>query len=150
MAAALTTSLPIPSDRRRSRRIASTDCGESVRVRVRPGWDATLLNLSRDGACIEVASRLLPGIPVDMQLAISGWFWNGRAKVLRCHVAALFQEDGVRYQAALQFDPPLDPEGEERLNAALLEADQFGYQVPDERVALVPPREAPTRVSSVE
>jgi len=132
MAHALTAGRPCSRDRRRCRRVEFTDCGELVHLRLRPGREALLLNLSSGGACIQVASRLLPGTPVEMQLSVSHWRWNGRAKVLRCHVSALVQEDGVRYQAALEFDPPIDRDGQDRLRTALLEMDTHGYQVPGE------------------
>jgi hypothetical protein len=149
MAAALTASLPPSADRRCFRRVAFTDWSASVRLRLRPGRDGSLLNLSRGGACIQVASRLLPGTPVDMQLMVSDWRWNARARVLRCHVSALVQEDGVRYQAALQFDLAIDSEGQDRLNAALLEVAVRGYEVPDVGVPVIPAREGPTRASSL-
>jgi hypothetical protein len=70
---------------------------------------------------------------MEMQVAISGWRWSGKGRVLRCHVSALVRGDGVRYRAALQFDPPVDAVDEERLDAALLEAAAHGYQVPRKR-----------------
>jgi hypothetical protein len=45
-------------------------------------------------------------------------------------VSALVPEDGVRYQAALQFDPPVEASAQTQLESALAEATGGGYQVP--------------------
>jgi hypothetical protein len=133
MAAAMTPRSQHLPERRSSPRLGSADYGEAARLRLRPGREATLVNLSRGGACVEGASRLLPGTPVEMQVAISGWHWSGKGRVLRCHVSALVLENGVRYRAALQFDPPVDAVAQERLGAVLLDAAPAGYQVPKKR-----------------
>ncbi len=119
MAAALSRGSTPPLERRRFRRVALSAYGDLPRARLRPGREASLLNLSRGGACIEVASRVLPGTPVELQLAVSKWRWSGRARILRCRVSALVPENGVRYQAALQFDPPVDVAAETELESAL-------------------------------
>jgi hypothetical protein len=129
MAAALTRGAFLP-ERRRFRRVGAEACGDDVRARLRAGRDAALLDLSRGGARIEVASRLLPGTPVELQVAAARWRWSGRARILRCRVSALVPEDGVRYQAALQFDPPVDAGAGAELEAALADLPNGGYQVP--------------------
>jgi hypothetical protein len=135
MAAALGHGSTPPLERRRFCRVAATACRDIARARVRPGRDGSLLNLSRGGACIEVASRVLPGTPVEVQLAVARCRWSGRARVLRCRVSALLPEDGVRYQAALQFDPPVEASVHTELESALTAATRAGYQVPTEGVA---------------
>jgi hypothetical protein len=115
MAAALSAFRPLLPDRRECPRVVGGAGAGLIRLRVLPGREASLVNFSRGGVCIEVASRLLPGTPVDLQVALPERRWCGRAKVLRCRVSALVPGEGVRYEAALQFDPPLglgDPDGE--------------------------------------
>jgi hypothetical protein len=96
--------------------VATLSC--VVHVRLPPGREAILLNVSEQGACIEAASRLLPGAHVEVQIAAPGWLWRGQAVVRRCRVSPLLPDNGARYLAALQFDIPLGPGGP----AALLEA----------------------------
>jgi hypothetical protein len=74
---------------------------------MRPGREGLVVNLSQGGACIEASSRLLPGIPVQIQVALPDWQWTGEAQVLRCHVSALPREQKVRYRAGLQFSSPI-------------------------------------------
>jgi hypothetical protein len=119
-----------PIERRRFRRIAASACGHFPRARLRPGREACLIDLSRGGARIEATSRLLPGTPEDLQLIVATWRWTGRARILRCRVSALVPEDGVRYQAALQFDPPIDAGAQMALESVLAGASECGYQVP--------------------
>lgn len=69
-----------------------------------------MLNVSRGGVCIEASSRLLPGTPVDVQLIVFEWRWNGQATVLGCYVSALAREATARYTAGLQLKNPIDAE----------------------------------------
>jgi hypothetical protein len=67
-----------------------------------------VVNVSRGGACIEASSRILPGTPVEIQVALPDWNWKGEAQVLRCHVSALPRDQKVRYRAGLQFNTPIE------------------------------------------
>lgn len=118
-------------ERRLSPRIAPGSHGLPVELRLVPGLGAWLLNLSTGGACIQVESRLLPGTPVDMHVALPGWRWRGRAMVLRCRVSALLPGQGVRYEAGVQFDSTDEANGPRRLVMAIQGAAETGYQVPD-------------------
>ena len=145
MAALLIPGSPLSPERRQSPRVALGDRGDVVGLRLVPGRRASVRNLSHGGACIEVASRLLPGAPVDLHATVPGWRWRGRARVVRCHVSALVLDDGVRYEAALQFDLSGDPEGAKVLLAAVLDAIGRGYHVPNGVGRLVPAREETTQ-----
>jgi hypothetical protein len=123
-------------ERRQSPRVATDDRDHVVALRLVPGLGASFRNLSAGGACIEVASRLLPGTPVDLQVALSGWQWRGRARVLRCHVSALVPDEGVRYEAALQFDISRDPDAARALLVAVQDAIRRGYELPSGRASL--------------
>jgi hypothetical protein len=120
-----------PIERRISVRVDVASLSGVVHLRLPPGREAVLLNLSQAGACIEATSRLLPGGRVEMHLATRGWNWRGRATVTRCRVSALVPDDGARYLAALQFDTPLGPGGTAALLEAARQAVEDGYALPD-------------------
>ncbi len=108
-------------ERRRHARVKPVECSPPARVRLRPGREGQLVNLSRGGACVDTSSRLLPGTPIDVQLLASGWQWTGEARVVRCLVAALPREEKVRYRAGLQFATPIDTD-----LGPVREAESFG------------------------
>ena len=121
-------------ERREFPRRAGEGCEWATLVRLRPGRDVLLLDLSARGASIEAPSRLLPGTHVELQLGAPGWHWMGRAHVLRCHVSALAPQAGIRYRAALHFDRHLDVPSADALALAAARADgesgPSGYLVP--------------------
>jgi hypothetical protein len=99
-------------------------------VRVRPGHDGTLVDLSPLGALIELRQPMAPGTHVDVQLCQADRSVVLRSLVLRCSVRAIAALDGVTYRAALLFDTR---RGEDFWRAA---SAQDGYRVPAEhRVA---------------
>jgi hypothetical protein len=104
--------------------------GHIVALRLVPGLSASFLNLSGGGAWIQVASRLLPGTPVDLQVACLGCVWRVRARVMRCRVSALVPDDGVRYEAALQFDLSRDKDAPRALIGAIRDALTSGNELP--------------------
>jgi hypothetical protein len=132
----VTVVLPDPLERRVSVRIEVASLSGVVQLRLPPGREAVLLNVSQEGACIEATSRLLPGGRVEMHLATQGWSWRGRATVTRCRVSALPPDHGARYLAALQFDTPFGPGGTAALIEAAREAVEGGYLLPGGEVGL--------------
>jgi len=130
MGAPLTGGSAVPVERRVSGRVEVGSLSGAVHLRLPPGREAILVNVSQEGACIEAASRLLPGGRVEVQISTLGWNWRGRAMVKRCRVSALVPDNGARYLAALQFDTPLGPGGTTALLAAAREADLVGYALP--------------------
>jgi hypothetical protein len=117
-------------ERRVSARVDVAWLSGVVQLRLPPGREAVLLNLSRDGACIEAGSRLLPGGRVEVHLSTQGWNWRGRAMVTRCHVSALVPDDGARYLAALHFATPLASDEPATLMDAARDAVVDGYVLP--------------------
>jgi hypothetical protein len=130
MGVPLTTSPEGFRDRRRSARVDVGAAEGVVRLRLPPGREAVLLNLSRGGACLEASSALLPGTSVDVLVSLPGWSWRGRATVLRCRVSELVTGNGVRYEAAIQFELALDPDGPARLLDATRTDSLDGYALP--------------------
>jgi hypothetical protein len=133
-------------ERRQSSRVVIGGRGDIAGLRLVPGLGASIRNLSHGGACIEVTSRLLPGTPVDLQASLPGRRWRAQARILRCHVSAIVADDGLRYEAALQFDLSRDPDAGDRLLTGVLEAIKHGYPVPSDASPSVPDRADTTRM----
>lgn len=91
-------------ERRAGRRRSFYECAWLQSARVRHGPDVTVLNLSETGALVEARARLLPGAHVELQLVAPEWQASAAACVLRCHVAGVVPDHGVKYRAALRFD----------------------------------------------
>ena len=125
----------VQTERRSSPRVEISPLAGVVHVRLPPGRQAVLLNLSRNGACIEAASRLLPGAGMEVHVSTPGWNWRGRAIVTRCRVSALPPDRGARYVAALQFAAPLATDGPAALLEAARGAFAGGYELPEEGIA---------------
>jgi hypothetical protein len=77
-----------------------------LNARVRPGHDATVLDVSVDGALIETAHRLLPGSCVELQIVSQDRRVSIKGRVLRCAVARL-RASGVWYRGAIAFEHSL-------------------------------------------
>ena len=71
---------------------------------LRPGYVVALIDLSAGGAMIEGQRPLRPGTRVHVQLVNGAKRFALTAHVLRCSVATLDVEAGVRYRGALRFD----------------------------------------------
>ncbi|MGE5357864.1 MAG: PilZ domain-containing protein [Bacteroidales bacterium] len=92
------------AERRVWPRQAASACAWVIAARVRPGRDVRLIDLSRGGALIEGATRLLPGTVVDLQLVAEDARHDLRGKVLRSAVKALDHGGRVYYRAAVCFE----------------------------------------------
>jgi len=93
-------------ERRRAPRLGGTDPHGVVRVRVRPGHEAVLVDISHGGAAIETAYRLLPGTSVELQIETGGGRTNARGLVVRCAVVNV-EATRVTYGGAICFDAPI-------------------------------------------
>lgn len=82
-------------------------------LRVRPGIEATLIDLAANGAALETERRLLPGRFVHIHLAGPRGAFTVRARVLRNGVSYL-TAGLIVYRCAVQFDRLLwiDKEGQ--------------------------------------
>lgn len=74
-----------------------------VSARIRPGSDASVVDVSAGGALLETLHRLLPGTAIELQLASDNRRTAVRGRVTRCAVACL-SAAGVRYRGAIAFD----------------------------------------------
>lgn len=93
-------------DRRRAKRSGIPSQHGVIRARVRPGHDASVVNISARGALIETAYRLLPGSFVDLHFETSRERAAIRARVLRCSVVGVLATS-VSYRGAVHFDRAL-------------------------------------------
>jgi len=75
---------------------------------LRPRLDATLVNLSEEGAVVETSAYLCPGVRTFIHLAGPSGVWRVSGQVARSWVASLVTEHGVRYRGALRFDRQID------------------------------------------
>lgn len=137
----MSNTLPVPAERRRSRRRSLLDEHGIAAVRVRPGCDAALVDVSAGGALVETAHRLLPGASIDVQLLVRGRRVLVRGRVLRCEVSALGPA-GPIYRGALNFDRALSWLTDSARHVYRVPAAEDGA-FPDDRGAAT--RHGPTR-----
>jgi len=94
------------TERRQFPRVMPAGAGPA-QVRLRPGREALVVNLSLGGVLVEGLTPLRPGSPVELRVTLPGWEWQGQAQVVRCQVSALPRGQKVRYRAGLQFSAPV-------------------------------------------
>ena len=116
-------------ERRRNRRHTRPEDHRIVAARVRPGYDALVVDVSAGGVLIESNCRLLPGTSVQLQLrqhadadqkSATQQSEIVRGRVLRCAICGL-RSNAVCYRGAIAFDRHLP---------WFLE-DGTGYEVPN-------------------
>ena len=74
-----------------------------VEVRVRPGHQARLIDISSGGALVDTEHRLCPGTAVDIFLDRHRYRAHVRGHVLRCAIVRL-QRTSICYRGAIAFD----------------------------------------------
>ena len=96
---------PLADRRLSSRTSAVGELGIS-QARVRPGHEASVLNISAHGALIETALRLLPGRQVELQIERGDELTAIRGRVVRCRVSRVLASR-LSYHGAIGFEQPL-------------------------------------------
>lgn len=91
------------SDRRRALRRRSIEEHGIVSARVRPGYEAELIDVSAGGALVECVRRLLPGTAIALYLVGGERCALVRGRVLRCAVVRL-KATSICYRGAIAFD----------------------------------------------
>jgi hypothetical protein len=109
-----------PPDRRQARRRRTVDDHGIVSARVRPGREASLLDVSAGGALVETTYRLLPGSPIELHVATNERRVSVRGGVLRSAVVGV-RATGICYRSAIGFD---------HLLSWFVDADAGGYGIP--------------------
>jgi hypothetical protein len=107
-------------DRRRARRRRALHDHGIVSARVRPGREASLLDVSAGGALVETTYRLLPGSRIELHVATGERRTSVRGGVLRSAVVSVVAA-GMCYRSAIAFD---------RLLSWFVDGDPGGYGVP--------------------
>ena len=100
-------------ERRRARRRRAVEEHGIAAVRIRPGHDAVIVDVSTDGVLIETLYRLLPGATVDLQFDFFAGRITIRGRVLRSAVAALMPwsvvyRGAILFERALEWPPDFD------------------------------------------
>lgn len=90
-------------DRRNTPRHRGVEAHGIVAARVRPGHQATLLDVSAGGALIETAYRLLPGAAVELHVETAHHRTCMRGHVLRCAVVGVCSTL-ICYRGAIGFE----------------------------------------------
>lgn len=107
-------------DRRKARRRRTIRDHGIVSARVRPGREASLLDVSARGALVETTYRLLPGSPIELHVATNDRTVSVRGRVLRSAVVGV-RATGMCYRSAIGFDHLLSWFGD---------GDAGGYGIP--------------------
>src|SRR5262245_15634191 len=100
------SSLRHVTDRRLSIRTDAIAHLGILHARVRPGHEASVINISAGGALIETPLRLLPGRHIELQLERGDQITAIRGRVVRCRVARVLASR-MAYHGAIGFDTPL-------------------------------------------
>jgi hypothetical protein len=96
---------PLADRRLTSRTSAVSELGIS-QARVRPGHEASVIDISAHGVLIETVLRLLPGRQVELQIERGDEVTAIRGRVVRCRVSRVLPSR-VSYRGAIGFDQPL-------------------------------------------
>jgi hypothetical protein len=107
-------------DRRSARRRRTVHDHGIVSARVRPGREASLLDVSAGGALVETTYRLLPGSPIELKVATRERRASVRGGVLRSTVVGV-RATGMCYRSAIGFD---------HLLSWFVDGETGGYGVP--------------------
>jgi hypothetical protein len=103
----MTPSSKAKADRRRFPRKKPDECPWLIEARLRSGTEVRVIDISNGGVLLEAGSQILPGARVELFLVAAGQRWLVKGRIVRCHVAAIAPERGVRYRAALAFNEPV-------------------------------------------
>ena len=102
MDAALVFDLGFESERRREPRRQTVADHGVVAIRIRPGIEARLLDVSAGGAHVQTTRRLPPGCLIHVQLAFPTCITTVRGRIVRtavCSVSAAL----VTYRCGVRF-----------------------------------------------
>lgn len=99
------------SERRRTPRRSGAALAWVREVRLQPRLEATLIDLSEEGAVVETSKSLRPGTRAGLHLTGDHGGWHASGRVARSWVASVVPEHGVRYRGAVVFDRRVDLSG---------------------------------------
>jgi hypothetical protein len=101
------------NDRVAPRRPAD-DCPWITGLRLSPGGEASLVNISWSGLMARCPKRILPGTVVSV--AIAGTFTPSviKGRVARCEVGGIGKDGSIHYKVGIRFDDPVSLPDEDR------------------------------------
>ena len=128
-------------ERRAAPRHALVEEHAILGLRIRPGYDASLLDISASGVLVQCVHRLLPGTSIELQLMTQEQRVPVRGAVVRCVVARL-RPSAIWYCGAIAFDRrlswlPTRPEREYRVRAGDTPQDAFEGAAPSHSPSIV-------------
>lgn len=97
---------PHTVERRLSQRRQSFEGHGVAMIRVRPGVEASMVDVSATGVLVETQRRLLPGASIEIHFVRDKRLAAVRGRVLRCAVVRL-GPSSVWYRGAVLFDQHL-------------------------------------------
>ena len=77
-------------------------------IRLSPGDEAQLVNISASGILVESATRYAPGVTLTIHFDGSFPTRQIRGRVVRCQVSAITRQGALQYQTGLVFEKRLD------------------------------------------
>ncbi len=95
-------------ERRRDPRRIAADLTWLRAVRLQPGLEALLVDISPGGALVETTTRLRPGMKTVLRLSTTGSELRAPGEFVRAWVTAIPPDRGLVYRGAVRFDPPID------------------------------------------
>ena len=100
-------------ERRQSRRLSDAAEHGIRSVRIRPGHDAAVVDVSSTGALVETSHRLMPGRVVELNLETDRDRASVRGRVVRCSVvqvraATVFYRGGIAFDRHLPWFVPAE------------------------------------------
>ena len=92
-------------DRRQADRRLGSALPWITSVRLRPGHEVRLIELSADSALVETCVSLAPDRVVVLDLRVRKRLVEARGRVVRGYVAGIEADGEVRYRGIVSFDP---------------------------------------------
>ena len=96
---------PISGRADRIPRVTPASIGLEKEVRLLPGGEATLLNISTSGAQIEGKNRLVVGSKVSIRLQ-GGCVKRVDGVIVRSQVSTIHRDGSLSYESAVDFERP--------------------------------------------
>ena len=94
----------------RARRMRASEAGVVRQVRLLPGGDAIILNISNTGLLVENKGRLPVGTIVNVRLEGASVI-GMEGHIVRSRVAAIHRDGSVSYETAIEFERPQSIDG---------------------------------------
>ena len=95
--------MTLPPDRRKHVRVAENRVTPLHGLRLRTGYKARILDLSRGGASVETEARLAPGSPLQVVVTWGKSSLPAESTVVYARVIGIHPTQGTRYRIGLHI-----------------------------------------------